>query len=90
MYSQNRFYVTSVGLINCEQATLHNKNCIVTLSIVIYTSSKYMLMKIGSAIESSMQYIYIYKMYNIFSEHVKWRVNIMKGILISRQHGHIW
>ena len=32
MYSQNRFYASSVGLINREKVTLHNKK-----SIVIYT-----------------------------------------------------
>ena len=59
MYSQNRFYVSSVRMINCEILTLHNENCIVTLSIIIYiyclVTSKNMLMKFGSTIKSSKQ-----------------------------------
>ena len=60
MYSQKRFYVSSIVLINHEMLMLHNENCILTLSVVIYillVTSKNMLMKMCSAIESF--YIYI-------------------------------
>jgi hypothetical protein len=39
MYLQNccrQNYVSSVGLINREKLQLHNENCIVMISIVIY------------------------------------------------------
>ena len=57
MYSQNHFYVSSIGLINCVKLTLHNENSIVELCIAFYicllVTSKNMLMKMGSAIKNS-------------------------------------